>query len=167
MAKVKSAALGELKTFDNWKRAPLGSLVRVVAATDRGEFPVIGMRCDRGLGGVPHPCLLVLEGGSSGQLFDGGTLRGPALDVTGLVEIRVEDPCPVSFGAHHHNQFGIVCEVSAGSGHLLVRAVTPEAQRVYVWLNDPTNQAERGTVEANLPHENMLIVGVTEVADKF
>jgi hypothetical protein len=162
MQKVKSVPLAKLKVYGDWAKAPLGSLLQGQETT--GGEVVIGMRCELKLSGVPLACFLVLDGPNRGMLLEAGGVRGPALDVQGMVEIRVTDWALTPFTQDFFSLYGIVCEHVAGSGHLLVRATMRGNVRAFVWLRDPSGNEPTGTATTDaIP--DLLIVGVTEVSE--
>jgi hypothetical protein len=81
--------------------------------------------------GVPLACFLVLDGPNRGLLLEAGGVRGPVLDVSSMLEVRVADLTLAPFTHAYFNLFGIVCEHNAGSGHFLVRSKLQTNVRIF------------------------------------
>jgi hypothetical protein len=162
MEKVKSVPLTRLKVFGDWTQAPLGALLQAQDTSDGAV--IIGMRCELKLSGVPLACFLVLDGANRGLLLEAGRVRGSALDVSSMLEVRAGDLALVPFTQDFFNVYGIVCEHGAGSGHFLVRAKMQSNTRAFVWLRDPSGNEPTGTaITEAVP--DLLMVGVTEVGE--
>jgi hypothetical protein len=125
---------------------------------------ILGMRCELKLSGVPLACFLVLDGPNRGLLLETGGVRGPALDVSSLLEVRVGELTMVPFTQDFFHVYGIVCEHRAGSGHFLVRAKMRSNARAFVWLRDPSGNEPTGTVITDAVPD-LLMVGVTELGE--
>ena len=162
MESVKSVPLAKLKVFGNWAQAPLGALLQAKDTTDGAV--IVGMRCELKVQGVPLACFLVLEGPNRGLLLEAGGVRGPALDVSSILEVRVGDLILMPFSQDFSEVYGIVCEHRPGSGHVLVRAKMQSKARAFVWLRDPSGNEPTGTaITEAVP--DLLIIGVTEVGE--
>jgi hypothetical protein len=162
MEKVDSVPLAKLKVFGDWTQAPLGALLQG-HDTSAGDV-ILGMRCELKLSGVPLPCFLVLDGPNRGLLLEAGGVRGAALDVSSILEVRVADLALVPLTQDFFSVYGIVCEHGAGSGHFLVRAKMRSNARAFVWLRDPSGNEPTGTaITEAVP--DLLIVGVTELSE--
>ena len=85
---IEKLALDQIKIFENWRSAPIGSVLQVRI----GDEPVVAMRTSLPHGQRNVHALLVLSGGSVGLLMTGGQFEGPALDVSDLVEFVGETP---------------------------------------------------------------------------
>jgi hypothetical protein len=84
--------------------------------------------------------------------------------VSAPLEIRVKDPRPRPFQHADHLLFGVICEVGAGSGCLVVRARIPGEQHAcYVYLKDVTEEVPAGTV-VSTHSPDMCVIGPGEVA---
>jgi hypothetical protein len=83
---VKSVPLEELKVFGNWAHARLGAILQ--AQNNSDESMIVGMRCELKVTGIPLACFLVLDGPNRGLLLEAGRVRGPALDVSSMLEVR-------------------------------------------------------------------------------
>jgi hypothetical protein len=162
MTQVKSIAPRDLKVLNNWKKAPVGALLQVC---DLDGAVLVGMRCELKTHGIPRPYLLVLDGTNRGLFMEADDLLDPALDVSLLLEMRIENPSPTAFTSNHRAIPGIVCEAAAGSGFLFVQAMTANRVRAYVWLVDPTGNTPTGAAQNDVPPDP-IVVGLIETADK-
>jgi hypothetical protein len=161
MSETVQVLLDDLKTYKTWRRARIGSLVKVRI---KGES-TIGMRCQLpSTGGrAPMDLLLALTGDSMGQLLRDGNPQ-PAFDVSSVFDLTVENPMGVEFTREHWAINGIVAESGAGSGLLLARVPLDE-QRLYVWLHDPEDKAKRGEV-LNETMPDLVAWGTLGIAKK-
>jgi hypothetical protein len=134
------AALDDLKTFETWRGAPIGSLVKVKLRS----APTIGMRCQlRSTGGqAPMDFILALAGEHKGKLLRDGN-PGPAFDISNIFDLVIENPMGDEFTREHWPVAGLVCEMRAGSGILFIRTAL-EQQPLYIWLRDPQGKAKKG-----------------------
>jgi hypothetical protein len=168
MAAVTSISLGNLKTYGQWKSAPLGALLQ--ARDAHTSAPLLGMRCamKMGQGRAETQCVLVLEGEKRGELLEQGAIRDAVLDVSDLIEIRVGELSPIPFSNDPHaSMLGIICEFEAGSGVLFARAKNRGQIRGWVLLADPTGKDSAGTVETEaIATDNLLVIGLIETAPK-
>ena len=159
---LKSIPLKSLKSLADWKHASLGALLQG-HASDGGI--VVGMRCDMKVHGLVRPAFLVLDGDRRGTLIEDGGLMLPVIDVSGLVEICVTDLGPIAFDNRHHATYGMVCESGGGSGIFFVRATTVGGMRGYAFIADPTGSYAVGAVEGGNPPPEMMVIGLTSVAE--
>ena len=166
MHSVSSITLNDLKVLPFWSEVPLGALVQ---ATTLGGDVFVGMRCAMEMKGFsPKPCLLVLDGDDRGLLVEGESLRAPALDVSALFEVCVADPSPRPYTAADRDNFGIVCEVTAGTGCLVTRVRTSGGARGYAYMTNwaPGISAGDVTLNQSLPDADLVVIGPTDLADR-
>ena len=135
MPELTSIPLSKLKTYGNWKQAPVGALLQVRSTSNKAA--IIGLRCQVNAAQNPTPCFLVLDGPGRGFLPESG-LYDAAFDVAELIDIHVTDLAPMPFSEARLNVPGLVCEQVAGSGLLYVRAYMQSKTPVYVCLRDPS-----------------------------
>jgi hypothetical protein len=159
MANVTSISLSNLKTYGNWKRAPLSALLQARATSD--GTALVGLRCEIGVSGAaPRPCLLVLDGERRGELLQENEISALVLDVSSLLEVRVVDFSLLPMSKDYFDSIGLVCEHNAGSGHFLVRAKLG-SHRIFVWLSDPSGGSPMGTAITDAPPD-LFVIGLTE-----
>jgi hypothetical protein len=128
------------------------------------------MHCDMETGGFATPCLLRLDGGEHerGLLVEAEALSAPALDVSALFEIRVQDPRPRPYAATDRDLFGIVCAVGAKSDCLVVRAFVfrgAEQKFCYVYLTNMSEKVTVGRVARGQPPD-LCVIGRVALAER-
>ncbi len=115
---TKKFRISELKVVVSSEQAPVGTLLQI----REQKLDIIGMRCEIAVNGSRRPYFLPLRGDQRGELIEGALLTGPALDVSSLVDVAVIEPAPRRLTDEDSQLRGIVCEVGAGSGLLVIRA---------------------------------------------
>jgi hypothetical protein len=162
MVAITSVTLSKLKTYDNWKNAPLGAILQTRAEDDTA---IVGLRCESDLGvGRTAQYFLVLEGDHRGKLLAGETVRRHAIDVTSLLEVGVCELSPMPFSSEHRQLIGLVCEHGAGTGHFCVQVRSSGPARGFVWLSDPA----KGKLEidgADDLRRELIVVGLTNTIE--
>lgn len=156
MMTITSIPLRSLKSYGDWRDAPVGALLQLGAL----EHQRVCLRCQLPTG----PCLLMLDGSNRGALLESG--HGAALDVSGLAEIIVSRLAPKPFdGEKDDEAFGIVCELIPRSGRYFVRAYLESRTVAYVWLRDAANTV-LGKVETDLQVHQALVIGEIETGEQ-
>jgi|SRR5580698_998879 hypothetical protein len=163
MNSLKFIALNDLKTYGHWKSATLGALLQF--RSHNSSEDAVGMRCEINIrGSLSQPCVLVLTGLERGKLLEPGALRDPAIDVTHLVEVRVNEMSLVPLSKELAELDGLVCEHKAGSGYFFARGRLKSMTRGYVWLRDPDGKTAVGTVETDVPPD-LMVIGMIDAGD--
>jgi len=146
MKHLEELALREIRVFDHWTDAPLGTLLQM---TD-DNIRVIGVRSRFGFNNGLKDGIAIVSGDRAGNfLFDG--LMGPALDLTDVVEVVAKNLGPSEFPR----------QVPAG---LLVR----HDGMHYLWVKvlpngDVTGYVclETGEYKSALPSEGRVAIGAS------
>ena len=122
MEYVQEIALSQITTFDDWSEAPVGAILQLKRAADDPEI-IVGMRCHH-----DRPYLLILGGADKGSLIVVGSQRSiAALDISGLVELRVKEPVPViGFQAKAPPRSGWAYMLGRYPRQIFMRAQTPK-----------------------------------------
>jgi hypothetical protein len=158
---LQTIAIDDLKLFASCNAARLGALLQV----EYQNKPLIGLRCEIDVSG-PRPCLLALAGTNElGVLLQDEFLLRPAIDVSGLFDLVIDEPKPTRCREEHMSVPGLVCEVGPGSGVLIVRAIFSSRHSAIVYLRDKANPTGT-TVVDQPPRAQVSVIGKLSIARK-
>jgi hypothetical protein len=131
--KIEYTGLKKLRSFPDWRKAPLASVLQVAELpnTVPTGYGFTVMRCDHTVANGVSKSVLSLDGNTRGIMFSADpTLQSPAADVSDQVQIKIEDLAPAIYAWASPSVGDVVQFLAPPHGAIFVAFGLPDAQRL-------------------------------------